>query len=77
MTKIKTKRKAQRCKRSISKLSTCIQLSREVSAIKNKLSAHFGYLMTQAARVKDEVSNSAKVKAIKQKVSDGVADYFG
>jgi len=48
-----------------------------VSAIKNKLSAHFGYLMTQAARVKDEVSNSAKVKAIKQKVSDGVADYFG
>lgn len=33
--------------------------------------------MTQAARVKDEVSNSAKVKAIKQKVSDGVADYFG
>jgi hypothetical protein len=39
-----------------------------VSAIKNKLSAHFGYLMTQAARVKDEVSNSAKVKAIKQKV---------
>lgn len=41
-----------------------------MSAIKNKLSAHFGFLMTQAAKVKDEVSNSAKVKAIRQKVCD-------
>lgn len=36
--------------------------------IKNKLSAGVGYLISQATRVKDEVNNSAKVKAIKQKV---------
>lgn len=42
----------------------------EVNAIKNKFSSNLNYLLKQANRVKDEVNNSAHIKAIKQKVSD-------
>jgi len=41
----------------------------EINAIKTKLAGHLNFIIAQANRVKDEVSNSERMKAIKQKVS--------
>ena len=48
--------------------------SSEVTTIKNKLASNLSYLFTQANRVKEEVNNSAHIKAIKQKVSSLILD---
>lgn len=42
---------------------------REMNAIKSKLAGHLNFIIAQANRVKEEVNNSERVKAIKQKVS--------
>lgn len=74
------KKKQSSTSRLISKsLRVCFEINfvfrgaREVNVLKSRLSAGVGYLLTQASKVKNEVNNSAKVQAFKQKVSSWVS----